>query len=264
MDKENKNDYFNINLTTADPNTSKEVGLNTIDRSLLSSSNVFHIKSKGYIKSTTNLTNFKIKHDKKIKSIFHNNKQYSALYKPRDDSHAFYIPFEKGHFTNKKNKYNDIIDPLINRINEIIAIETVSPTLKKINRLSNAFKFLIFLISLKLGLFSLFIIYFFLLWLVHGINNAYELIFVMLCYISLFGIIAVLYKFITSNNKKIKMLTFKHILKHKTQIESEIENWNDKVLYGSNMKAILADTFDYIQVFHNRSYVYIIDDNFKF
>jgi uncharacterized membrane protein YqjE len=260
MDK-SRNKYYNITLDN-DANTSKEIRLNAIDSSVLSESNIFHIKSEGIIKTTVNLSNFKVRHCKRIKSVSLNGKRYTGLYKPKDDTHAFYIPAVSGKFINKAGKFKDIIDPLLTRLNDISDIERLNHTFTKIGRLKKLFILMIFIVAMLMGLFCLLTIYIFMLWSVNAQHTGSELIFTVCTYIALFGLAYVFYKLITSNNKRIKYLCFHQLNKKRKELESEIENWNEKVLNNENMKAQLADTFDYIQVFSNRHFVYIIDDKF--
>jgi hypothetical protein len=264
MEKESRTIYFNMNLNS-EMNNSKEIHLNAIDSSTLSESNIFYIKPSGHIKTTVNLSNFKIKHCKRLRNIIFNGKRYNGLFKPKDDTHAFYIPNIQGRFVNKNNKYTDIIDPLVSRLNDTSQIDNLSQTFARITLLKKVFIFLIFIIALLLGLFCLLIIYTFILWSIwYQHSKNVELAFTVFTYITLFGLAYLFYLLITSNNKRIRMLSFQQLARRRAQLEAEVDNWNEKVLFNQNMKAVLADTFEYIQVFYNKSHVYIIEENFKF
>jgi hypothetical protein len=61
---------------------------------------------------------------------------------------------------------------------------------------------------------------------------------------------------------KEKYFLFILILDKKKSIESEIEYLNCSVLYPYNMKALISDTLDYIQILYDREIVYEIEDHF--
>jgi hypothetical protein len=52
---------------------------------------------------------------------------------------------------------------------------------------------------------------------------------------------------------------FSHFYSRKKKLENDIEFHNSKCFYEQNMKAVVADTCDYIQVLYNKNYTYLIE-----
>jgi hypothetical protein len=250
--------YANLNLETDDSIASKEVGLNMMDNSLIGMNNVFRIRSQGKIK-TKYLHNFTSKHCDKLKTIQHKNKLYTSLYKPKDDEHAFYIHRINGKFTtyNKENikKHLSVLDDFLNRINEILEIDKLNNRLKKHNAVKFTLIVLMILGTISTGIYMVLLIFNFMFWVISG-KIIYLQNLDMFFYLLILFVLFYYYKFINFYNKISKFIIFKHILKKAETLEKELENWNNTYFYEKNMKAIIAETYDYIQIFYHKSFVY--------
>jgi hypothetical protein len=250
--------YANINLKIDDSIASKEIGLNTMDNSLIGIYSVFRIRPQGNIRTTSSY-NFTSKHCNKLKTITHNNKTYTSLYKPKDDEHAFYIHSINGRFIkyNKNEKIGDIIvlEDFLNKINEIIEINKLDNRFKKFSTLKYTIIALMMIGVATTGIYMLLLLYNLIFWLVSGKSEKVGYLYLFF-YILVLFILYCYYKILIFYKKVFRFVIFKHILKKAEILEQEVENWNYAYFYQKNQKAVIADTYDYIQIFYDKSFVY--------
>jgi hypothetical protein len=289
MEGSKKVTYANLSCETQRSEGNNDVEMNNMQLTNEDPENPenrsFHIKTAANCKTVADFDDFKMKHCKRVRTVIHQGNKLTSIYHPKDDTHAFYINrnkdgnFDLNYNKNKSTKtetrkFQMVKEPLthfINKINSVIAVEEISTQLKKLKMkklgVLIGMCFLIFLLAYNF----LNIILFFLSLVTghsenlksgaHGEEQHTDWQKFVVCLIfALTGLsVFILIRIYKKLHAREKYLFFVHIFNKKRSIEIEIEYFNNSILHPYNMKAILSDTLDYIQVFYDKSIVYEID-----
>lgn len=252
---------------------------------------VFHIKKCPNAKLVIDFEDFKMKHCRRVRSIKYKGQKFNSIYHPRDDTHAFYIPRTKrGIFEMKPNKVQDNVDSIQTRkklmvkepmeqftgkVNSIVNISEVSRDLRKFRLKKVGLILLMCVLLIVLAYNFLNIVFFFLSFIIGGHSSDFssgdhqddhhtdwEKIFTCVIFAVTSLVIFLITKLYRHYHGKEKNTLFAHILTKKKALDLELEYLNNSVLFPYNMKALLSDTLDYIQVFYDKGIIYEIDDHF--
>jgi hypothetical protein len=281
-------DSYYSNLVRAEkdmyfPTSINDVEMNNLQLNCEDTNNpehkVFYVRKTFNPSTQIDTKEFKMKHCGKVRSIVYKGQKYNSIYHPRDDSHAFYIvrnqngifhtrEFEANQNNKRRQMLIEEIQEFTKKINSVASIEESAVEIKKVYTVCI---FMFILIGLNILLLS-YNILFILLFLVSmffvktqenddTIDGEKMLNFIL----SAFAIvqIVVFYKIFMIYRGKQKMIYFIHMLNKKSELEKEIEYWNETVYGRYNMRAFLGETLDYVGVFYDKDIVYEIDDHFN-
>jgi len=231
----------------------------------------FIVKTTDLIEVDYESDEIKMKICKNVKSIFYKGEIFSSIAHPVDDANSFFIKRNKfGIFnydlknlisdydeefqTQKKVMVKDQIVELVRKINSIVQIDSISFDLNKFS----SFKFFIYLIlTISMILLSyytfLIVIYFISLFVKTYKNKEFnsEILINILLMIFTSYITYVCFKILKHFKLKQLFEIFKYMLNKRNEIRIEIEYFNNTVLFPLDMKAVLSQTFDYIQIMYD-------------
>jgi hypothetical protein len=278
--------YSNLVMTDKDvfsPTSINDVEMNNLQLNCEDTDNpenkVFYVKKTFNPSYSIDTKDFKMKHCGKVRSIVYKGQKYNSIYHPRDDSHAFYIirnqngifqtrDFQPSQNNKGRQMLHEEIEEFTKKLNAVTCIDELAVQIRKAYTITIIMFILIGLNILLLSYNVLFILLFLVSMLFvttqekdSSIDGEKMLNFIL----SAFAIIQIIvfYKVFMIYRGKQKIIYFIHMLNKKLELEKEIEYWNQTLFGRYNMKAFLAETFDYIGVFYDKDMVYEIDDHFN-
>lgn len=195
--------------------------------------------------------NFEIWTSSTTKCISYHGLPYYSINNPQNDHSNFYIFLNKqGQYKLKENQHDEFkLDSFINKINSLIDSDKLVQLIKKYGLI----KLLTIIIYISVFTYlSIFTFYFFysIILLILSIPPSFSTTNISIVIIFIVNIIILIILLQVSKllDEKKVCLTFRHLQIRKTNLLNEINDWNLKTFSLINMKADLAENFEYIHI----------------
>jgi hypothetical protein len=270
-------DYGDVADSSKNSVEMREVASEAVDKEDSQCKTEFLVKVTDSIEADYDLGDFKLKKCISVKSIFYKGEIFTSIAHPVDDENSFFIKknkkgifdykfknsesdYDESYQVHKKELVQDRIIELVRKINSIIQIDSINSDLKKIF----LYKFLVYLVMtisiLILSYITFFIVIYFISFFIknHKMNDGFspDKFFKIVLLLVMSSIIYISFKILKRIKLNETFLIFTFMLNKRNEIRLEIEYWNNTVFHPYNMKAQLAETFDYIQIFYDKNVKY--------